>query len=112
MLKVKPDDYAYSIAIKAYGKLGLWQKALELKAQMGGSRRDLAIYNNLLATLSHNQQLGPALELKAEMELLGVELDHMSYSALLQNVCKVNYCRTTAAKTGTLNRESLRTICI
>ena len=91
LLQVQPDDFTYSVVMKAYGKLGLWQKALDLKAQISGGRRlGLPMYNNLLMVLAHNHQLPAALDLKAEMELVGVQLDALSYGALLQNACKVS----------------------
>ncbi len=101
-MQVKPDELTYAVVIKAYGKLGLWQKALELKAQMTNKRAHLHLYNSLLITLSYSCQLAPALELKAEMELIGVKLNQLSYSALIQNVCKVSCLLVSSFPTASL----------
>lgn len=85
----QPFDKTYATVIKACGKLGLWEKALELKNQITGRMPSRIVYNNLLMTLGSCNQLAPALEVKAEMEAFGVGLDGYSYFALLINSCNV-----------------------
>lgn len=86
---LNPDPKSYATVIKACGKLGLWQKALELKSQMRQCQTPRLVYNTLLMTLNMCNQLEAALEVRAEMEAADIGLDGFSYFALLQNVCKV-----------------------
>ena len=87
---MQPTDKTYAIVIKACGKLGLWEKALELKNQFTDRRPTRYVYNNLLMTLNVCNQLAPALEVKAEMEEYGIGLDGFSYFTLLLNICNVS----------------------
>ena len=82
------------MVIKACGKLGLWEKALELKNQITDRAPTRYVYNNLLMTLNVCNQLAPALEIKAEMEAYGVAPDGFSYFTLLLNVCNVRFSPT------------------
>lgn len=95
---MQPFDKTYGTVIKACGKLGLWEKAIQLKNQITERVPTRIVYNNLLMTLSWCNQLAPALELKAEMEEFGVGLDSFSYLTLLFNACNVISCDTSSAQ--------------
>lgn len=87
----KPGPPAYTSVIKACGKVGQWQKALEVYRLMSvvhGAKPNTITCSALINTLGRSKQCDMAFELFEESQREGIEPNIFTYSALLSACAK------------------------
>ncbi|CEG02204.1 Tetratricopeptide-like helical [Ostreococcus tauri] len=87
----KPGPPAYTSVIKACGKIGMWQKALEayrLMTILHRAKPNTITCSALINALGRSRQCDKAFEIFDEMKQRGIPANIFTYSALLSTCAK------------------------